>query len=365
MQSYICKRLLLAFPTILGILAINFFVIQLAPGGPVEQMIANMQGTGNALMERVVGSTSDTLSHASENLEPESILRSTDGMDQDLIDEIRRYYGFDRPIGERFFSMLKKYACFDLGDSFFRDISVAELIYEKMPVSISLGLWSTLLIYLISIPLGIAKAVRRGTAFDAWTSFGIVVASSIPAFLFAVLLVILFSGGAWLKLFPLRGLVSPGFDDFDTWHKILDYFWHMCLPITTLVIGGLAGLTMLTRNAFLDEMGKLYVIAARAKGLTQARILYGHVFRNAMMLVISGFPGVFIGIFFTGSMMIEIIFSLDGLGLMGFEAAMQRDYPIMFGTMYISTLMGIVLRIVSDITYTLVDPRINFEASVK
>lgn len=362
MRQYLCKRLIFALPTLLGILAINFFVVQLAPGGPVEEMIARIQGETNGYMERITGSQGDTLARAGSGTDENNLLRGAGDIDSKLMDEIRSYYGFDRPVGERFLRMLGNYLHFDLGTSFFRDRTVFELIREKLPVSISLGLWSTLIIYLVSIPLGIAKAVRRGSPFDAWTSFAVVIASAVPVFLFAVALIILFAGGAGLKLFPLRGLVSPGFENLSAIDQVLDYLWHMCLPVTAMVIGGFAGLTMLTRNCFLDELGKLYVVTARAKGLTETRILYGHVFRNAMLIVISGFPAAFLGIFFTGAMMIEIIFSLDGLGLMGFEATMQRDYPVMFGTLYISTLMGIILRIVSDISYALIDPRITFDA---
>ncbi len=361
MFPYLCKRFLFALPTLVGILTINFFVVQLAPGGPVESMVAQLQGEGNGYMDRVIGGSDDNLAHAESNTES-SLFKGNDSLDPTLVEEIKAYYGFDKPLGHRYLALLKNYLKFDLGESFFRDYSVVELIKEKMPVSISLGLWTTLLTYFISIPLGIAKAVRRGSPFDGWTSFSVVVASAIPVFLFAILLVMLFASGSGVKWFPLRGLVSPGFDQMRLGAQILDYFWHMCLPVTAMTIGGFAGLTMLTRNCFLDELGKLYVVAARAKGLTENRILYTHIFRNAMLIVISGFPGVFIGIFFTGAMMIEIIFSLDGLGLMGFEATMQRDYPVMFGTLYISTLLGLVLKIVSDISYALVDPRINFDA---
>ena len=360
MYTYLYKRFLFALPTLVGILSINFFVVQLAPGGPVESLVAQLQGEGNGYVDRVMGSTDDGLAHAKSD-EP-SLFKGGEGIDPALIEEIKAYYGFDRPLGQRYLDLLSNYLKFDLGTSFFRDCTVVELVKEKLPVSISLGLWTTLLTYLVAIPLGIAKAVRRGSAFDAWTSFGVVVASAVPVFLFAILLIILFASGSGITLFPLRGLVSPGFDQMGPLQQVLDYFWHLCLPVAAMTIGGFAGLTMLTRNCFLDELGKLYVVAARAKGLTEGRILYKHIFRNAMLIVIAGFPAAFIGIFFTGAMMIEIIFSLDGLGLMGFEATMQRDYPVMFGTLYISTLLGLVLKIVSDISYALVDPRINFDA---
>lgn len=325
-------------------------------------MIARIQGESNGYMERITSNTEDGGGAFTSGGQEKLLLRGTEGIEPELIEEIKVYYGFDRSIGQRYLNLLGNYLTFDLGSSFFRDRTVLELIREKLPVSITLGLWSTLIIYLISIPLGIAKAVHRGSVFDAWTSFIVVAASAVPAFLFAVFLILLFAGADGMGLFPLRGLVSPGFEQMAPMEKVLDYLWHICLPVTAMTIGGFAGLTMLTQNSFLDEMGKLYVVAARAKGLSETRILLGHVFRNAMLIVISGFPAAFIGIFFTGAMMIEIIFSLDGLGLMGFEAAMQRDYPVMFGALYISTLLGLVLKIVSDISYSLIDPRINFEA---
>ncbi|HSX89431.1 MAG TPA: microcin C ABC transporter permease YejB, partial [Pseudomonas sp.] len=288
--------------------------------------------------------------------------RGAQGLDPDLIAEIEKMYGFDKSAPERFWIMLKSYAQLDFGDSFFRDAKVIDLIIEKMPVSISLGLWSTLIMYLVSIPLGIAKATRHGSAFDVWTSSAIIIGYAIPAFLFAILLIVLFAGGSYWDWFPLRGLTSNNFDELSLGGKILDYFWHLALPITALVIGNFATLTLLTKNSFLDEIGKQYVTTARAKGLSNNRVLYGHVFRNAMLIIIAGFPSAFIGIFFTGSLLIEVIFSRDGLGLMSFEAAINRDYPLVFGTLFIFTLLGLVVKLIGDITYTLVDPRIDFES---
>ncbi len=358
MLAYILRRLLLIIPTLLGILLINFIIIQAAPGGPVEQMIAKLEGfdaaTGGAT-GRISGGGAEVGS-ASSNY------RGAQGLDPELVAEIERMYGFDKPAPERFWLMLKSYAQLDFGSSFFRDAAVIDLIIEKMPVSISLGLWSTLITYLISIPLGIAKATRHGSAFDVWTSSMIIIGYAIPAFLFAILLIVLFAGGSYWDWFPLRGLTSSNFDELTLGGKILDYFWHLAMPVTALVIGSFATLTLLTKNSFLDEIGKQYVVTARAKGLSNNRVLYGHVFRNAMLIIIAGFPSAFIGIFFTGSLLIEVIFSLDGLGLMSFEAAINRDYPVVFGTLFIFTLLGLVVKLIGDITYTLVDPRIDFES---
>jgi microcin C transport system permease protein len=350
MWQYLGKRFLFAIPTLIGILTINFFIVQIAPGGPVEAMIARIQNESDGYMERATGIREDSVDRMS----------SAEGIDPALIEEIRVYYGFDKPLFERYVQMMSSYLRFDLGRSFFKDATVVQLVRERMPVSISLGLWSTLIIYLVSIPLGIVKAVRNGSSFDSFSSFVIVAASSIPAFFVAIFLVIVFAGGDGLQVFPVRGLSSPGAAALPFVHRALDYLWHITLPVTAMTIGGFAGLTLLTRNCFLDELGKLYVVSARAKGVGEKRILFGHVFRNAMLIVISGFPAAFVGIFFTGSLMIEIIFSLDGLGLMGYEAALQRDYPVMFGTLYLSTLIGLVLRILSDISYAIIDPRINF-----
>ncbi|MFP6801389.1 MAG: microcin C ABC transporter permease YejB, partial [Pseudomonas sp.] len=354
MLAYIFRRLLLIIPTLFGILLINFIIIQAAPGGPVEQMIAKLEGFDGAT-SRIAGGGAE-VSVAGSNY------RGAQGLDPELVAEIERMYGFDKSAPERFWLMLKSYAQLDFGASFFRDAEVIDLIIEKMPVSISLGLWSTLIMYLVSIPLGIAKATRHGSAFDVWTSSMIIVGYAIPAFLFAILLIVLFAGGSYWDWFPLRGLTSNNFDELSFTGKLLDYFWHLALPVTALVIGNFATLTLLTKNSFLDEINKQYVVTARAKGLSNTRVLYGHVFRNAMLIIIAGFPAAFIGIFFTGSLLIEVIFSLDGLGLMSFEAAINRDYPVVFGTLFIFTLLGLVVKLIGDITYTLVDPRIDFES---
>ena len=361
MLQYLFKRILLLLPTLVGILAVNFFIIQLAPGGPVEQTIARLTGNGHSVLERITGGSPDELRPAEASIS-QSVYKGADGLNPELIKQIEKYYGFDKPVGERFLLMLKNYATMDLGESFFRDATVVDLILQKLPVSISLGLWSTLIIYVVSIPLGIAKAVRSGTRFDSWSTTAVILGNAIPTFLFAVLLVIFTAGGRYFQWFPLRGLTSPDFEQLNLLKQILDYLWHMVLPVTAMVLGGFAGLTMLTKNCFLDEIGKLYVLTARAKGLTKKRVLYGHVFRNAMLLVISGLPAAFISIFFTGSLLIEVIFSLDGLGLMGFEAAMERDYPVMFASLYIASLIGLVMKVVCDITYMFVDPRINFDS---
>ncbi|UVE19481.1 microcin C ABC transporter permease YejB [Pseudomonas sp. LS44] len=357
MLAYILRRLLLIIPTLLGILLINFIIIQAAPGGPVEQMIAKLEGFDSASG----GATGRISGGGGEVSVAGSNYRGAQGLDPELIKEIERMYGFDKPAPERFWIMLKNYLHLDFGTSFFRDAKVTDLIVEKMPVSISLGLWSTLIMYLVSIPLGIAKATRHGSRFDVWTSSAIIVGYAIPAFLFAILLIVLFAGGSYLDWFPLKGLTSNNFDELSWGGKVLDYFWHLVLPVTALVIGNFATLTLLTKNSFLDEINKQYVVTARAKGLTEHRVLYGHVFRNAMLLIIAGFPAAFIGIFFTGSLLIEVIFSLDGLGLMSFEAAINRDYPVVFGTLFIFTLVGLLVKLIGDITYTLVDPRIDFE----
>ena len=366
MLAYIIRRLLLIIPTLLGIMVINFAVIQFAPGGPVEVVIARFQGTAVDATARISGQGGELQQSGREDRQQSggsgSRYRGAQGIDPEIIKEIERQFGFDKPPLERFFLMMGKFLTFDFGSSFFRDRTVVELILDKMPVSISIGLWTTLITYLICIPLGIRKAVQDGSRFDVWTSALVIVGNAIPSFLFAVLLIVLFAGGSFLDLFPLRGLTSENFSSLPWWKKILDYAWHMTLPLTAMVISGFASLTMLTKNSFLDEINKQYVVTARAKGLTEHRVLYGHVFRNAMLIVIAGFPGAFISILFAGSLLIEIIFSLDGLGLLGFEAAINRDYPIMFATLYFFTLIGLVMRIVSDIVYTIVDPRIDFEA---
>ena len=356
MLAYILRRLLLIIPTLFGILLINFIIIQAAPGGPVEQMIAKLEGFDAA----AGGATGRISGGGSEVAASSSSYRGAQGLDPELIKDIEKLYGFDKPAPERFWIMISNYLKLDFGESFFRDAKVTDLIIEKMPVSISLGLWSTLIMYLVSIPLGVAKAVRHGSAFDVWTSTAIVVGYAVPAFLFAILLIVVFAGGSYLDWFPLRGLTSNNFDELSIWGKIVDYFHHLALPITALVIGNFATLTLLTKNSFLDEINKQYVVTARAKGLSERGVLYGHVFRNAMLLIIAGFPAAFIGIFFTGSLLIEVIFSLDGLGLLSFEAAMNRDYPVVFGTLFIFTLLGLVVKLIGDLTYTLVDPRIDF-----
>lgn len=358
MWAYVLRRVLLIIPTVLGILTLNFFIIQAAPGGPVEQMIAKVQGLQVEASARVSGPGAES----AQARDSSSTYRGAQGLDPQLVERIERMYGFDRPMWERYVRMLGDYLRFDLGESFFRSASVLSLIAEKIPVSLSLGLWSTLIIYALSIPLGIAKAVRHGSRFDVWTSTVMIVGNAIPVFLFAILLVVLFAGGSYFNWFPLRGLTSPGFADLSLGAKILDYFWHLALPVTAMVIGGFATLTMLTKNSFLDEIGKQYVTTARAKGLTESAILYRHVFRNAMLLIIAGFPAAFISMFFTGSLLIEVIFSLDGLGLLGFEATISRDYPVMFGSLYIFTLIGLLTKILSDMTYMLVDPRIDLGA---
>lgn len=351
MASYLLKRLLLVIPTLLAIITLNFFIVQAAPGGPVDQAIARMQGITSFGLERDIntGGVESLTSQGSR------------GLDQEIIAEIEKQFGFDKPLWERYFTMLGDYLRFDFGDSLFRANSVMGLVVERLPVSISLGLWSTLIIYLVSIPLGIRKAIRHHSRFDVWTSWLVVIGNAVPAFLFALLLIIVFAGGAYLDWFPLRGLVSPHFSELSWQGKILDYFWHMTLPVLAMVVGGFATLTMLTKNSFLDEINKQYVTTARAKGASEHRVLYRHVFRNAMLLIIAGFPATFISMFFTGSLLIEVIFSLDGLGLLGFEAIMQRDYPVMFGTLYIFALLGLLIGILSDIVYTWVDPRIDFE----
>lgn len=352
MQKYIIKRLLLIPFTLFGILLINFAIIQLAPGGPVEYMLAQYKGINTSATGNIHSGT--------PNLN-EQKYQGAKGVPDDLVKELEKQFGFDKPVHERFIKMLKDYATFDFGKSYYKNKTVLELIKERLPVSISLGLWSTLIIYLIAIPLGIKKAKKDGEQFDIITSTLIFTGSAIPVFLFAVLLIVLFAGGTYFQLFPLKGLTSDNWETFTLWHKITDYFWHITLPVICLVIGGLASLTMLTKNSFLDELSKQYVLTARAKGLSENRILYHHVFRNAMMIVIAGIPALLMKILFTGSLLIEIIFSLNGMGLLGYEAIMTRDYPIVFGTLYIFALLGLILKLISDLTYSLVDPRVNFE----
>jgi len=350
MFAYIVRRLLLIIPTLVIILLVNFVIVQAAPGGPVEQAIAHLQGIGGG---GVGGSSGEGISGGS---------RASRGLDPKLIADIEKQYGFDKPAPERLWLMLKSYAQLDFGNSFFRGKTVIDLILEKMPVTISLGLWATLITYLVSIPLGIRKAVRHGSSFDVWSSTAIVFGYAMPAFLFAMFLIVVFAGGTSLNWFPVRGLVSENFDELSTVGKIADYFWHLVLPVTSLVIGGFATLTILTKNSFLNEITRQYVVTARAKGLSERRVLYGHVFRNAMLLVISGIPQAFIAVFFAGSLLIEVIFSLDGLGRMSYEAAVSRDYPVVFGSLFIFTLFGLLIKLIGDLCYTLVDPRIDFAA---
>ena len=363
MGAYILRRLLLMIPTLFGIMAISFTVIQFAPGGPVEQVIARISGQAGDATDRISGGGGDS---AGQNFdasgEISSKYRGAQGLDPEFIKQLEVQFGFDKPPLERFFGMLWDYARFDFGESFFRDISVLELILEKMPVSISLGLWLTLISYAISIPLGIRKAVKDGSTFDVWTSGVIIVAYAIPSFLFAILLLVLFAGGSFWDFFPLRGLTSDNWDQLSLWGKIVDYFWHLALPLTAMVLSAFATTTLLTKNSFLEEIRKQYVITARAKGLSERQVLYRHVFRNAMLIIIAGFPGAFISAFFTGSLLIENIFSLDGLGLLGFRSVLDRDYPVVFANLYIFSLIGLLVGLISDLTYTWIDPRIDFES---
>lgn len=356
MFAYILRRLALIPFTLFGIMVINFAVVQFAPGGPVEQMLATLSGAQTDATAGFSGGGQDVASVPTGRE-----YRGARGLPEGLVDEIRSLYGFDKPPVERFVDMMTSYVTFDFGDSFFRNAPVVSLIADKLPVSVSLGLWSTLIIYLVSIPLGIAKAVRDGTPFDIWTSGLVIVGYAVPAFLFAILLVVLFAGGSMVSWFPLRGLVSDNWADLPWWQQILDYFWHLALPVTSLVIGGFATLTLLTKNSFLDEIGKHYVVTARAKGLTERRVLYGHVFRNAMLIVVAGLPATLVGLLFTGSLLIEVIFSLDGLGLLSYEAVLNRDYPIVFASLFIFTLIGLLLNLIGDLMYVAIDPRIDFE----
>lgn len=353
MRNYILKRILLIPLTLLGILLINFAIVQFAPGGPIEHTLAKFQGINVNATGKLGG--------AGAELIKASKYQGAQGVPEDLVKELEKQFGFDKPAYARFGKMVSDYARFDFGKSFYQDKTVGRLILERMPVSVSLGLWSTLIIYLVAIPLGIKKAVCDGTKFDVWTSFAVILGSAIPVFLFAVFLIVFFAGGTYLQWFPLHGLTSDDWEKLSWFGKIKDYFWHITLPVTAMVIGGFASLTMLTKNSFLDEINKQYVITARAKGLSENQILYRHVFRNAMLIVIAGFPSLLIKMLFTGSLLIEVIFSLNGIGLLGYEAIMTRDYPVIFGTMYIFALLGLVLKLISDITYSLIDPRINFD----
>ena len=366
MGAYILRRLLLMIPTVLGIMLVSFVIVQFAPGGPIERVIAQLQGTDVAATARIGGGAGGDIggsgaAGAGSADAVQSTYRGAQGLDPEFIRQLERQYGFDKPAYERFGLMIWNYIRFDFGQSYFRDISVVDLIIEKLPVSISLGLWMTLISYLISIPLGISKAVRDGTRFDTWTSAIVIIGYAIPGFLFAVLLIVLFAGGSFLDWFPLRGIVSDNWHQMPWYSKILDYLWHMTLPIIAMSLGAFATTTLLTKNSFLDEIRKQYVQTARMKGLNERQVLYGHVFRNAMLIIIAGFPGAFITAFFAGSLLIETIFSLDGLGLLSFEAIVNRDYPVVFATLYIFSLMGLLVNLLSDLTYTWVDPRIDFE----
>jgi microcin C transport system permease protein len=356
MGAYILRRLLLIIPTLLGIMIVNFTLVQFVPGGPIEQIIAQVEGQGD-VTGGFTGGGGSSLPGDSD-----SGYAGARGLPPEFIEQLEKEFGFDKPPLERFLTMMWKYMRFDFGESYFRSISVVDLVLEKMPVSISLGLWSTLIAYMVSIPLGIRKAVKDGSGFDSWTSGLIIAAYSIPGFLFAILLLVLFAGGSYWQIFPLRGLTSDNWHELGFFAKIADYFWHIALPVIASTIAAFATLTLLTKNSFLDEIKKQYVVTAKAKGLKESRVLYGHVFRNAMLIVIAGFPSVFIGVFFGGSLIIETIFSLDGLGRLGFEAAVARDYPVIFGTLFFFGLIGLVVGILSDMMYVFVDPRIDFES---
>jgi microcin C transport system permease protein len=363
MTAYIIRRLLLVIPTLLGIMIINFAVVQIVPGGPVEQMIAQMTGTAVESTVRFSGGGDENINSINtlDSSNFDSKYRGSQGLDPEIIKEIEEMYGMNDPAYIRFFSMIKNYLTFNFGESFFRDQKVIDLVIDKMPVSISLGLWTTLLVYLISIPLGIRKAIKDGSKFDIVSSTIITIGYAIPSFLFAIILIVFFAGGRYYDIFPLRGLVSENFEELTFLLKIKDYFWHLCLPLIAMLIGSFAGLTFLTKNSFLDQINQQYVITARAKGLTENKVLYGHVFRNSMLIIIAGFPAALNSILFTGVLFIEIIFSLDGLGLLGYEAVITRDYPVIFSTLYFFSLLGLILGIISDVMYSIIDPRIDFE----
>jgi microcin C transport system permease protein len=367
MATYVLRRILFIFPTLFGIMLISFLVVQFAPGGPVERVIAQLSGSDTGATSRISGSQSGDFtargqSPGASGLDAASSkYRGAQGLDPEFIKRLEVQFGFDKPAYQRFFLMLWNYARFDFGKSYFRDVSVLQLVKEKLPVSVSLGIWMTLLTYLISIPLGIRKAVRDGTRFDTYTSGVIIVGYAIPGFLFAILLIVLFAGGSFFNWFPLRGLTSDNWSQLPLWHKVLDYFWHLTLPILAMMLSSFAAMTFLTKNSFLDEIRKQYVLTARAKGCGENRVLYGHIFRNAMLIVIAGFPAAFVHAFFTGALLIETIFSLDGLGLLSFESLLNRDYPVVFANLYIFALVGLLVNLISDLTYTWVDPRIDFE----
>jgi microcin C transport system permease protein len=369
MAAYLLKRLLLIIPTLFGIMLISFAIVQFAPGGPVDRIIAQLTGRDSSIVSRIGGGGTDALQSGSQAQLGQgaadavtSKYRGAQGLDPEFIKSLEKQFGFDKPAYERFFIMMKSFLTFDFGKSYFRDVSVLQLIKEKLPVSISLGLWMMLLTYLISIPLGIRKAMHDGEPFDSWSSTVLVIAYAVPGFLFAVLLLILFAGSSFLQIFPSRGLTSDNWEQLSLFGKIVDYFWHLALPLIAMSLTAFTTMTFLTKNSFIDEIRKQYVMTARAKGLNDNQVLYGHVFRNAMLLIIAGFPGAFIGAFFAGALLIETIFSLDGLGLLSFESIEKRDYPVIFATLWIFSLLGLVLNIVSDFAYTLVDPRIDFES---
>ncbi|MBX9925000.1 MAG: microcin C ABC transporter permease YejB [Hyphomicrobiaceae bacterium] len=367
MAAYLLKRVLLIIPTLFGIMLLSFCIIQFAPGGPVEQMIAQLtgQGTGGAA-STIGGGGGDPGGGAGAAAaaagDATSVYRGSQGLDPAFIKSLEKQFGFDKPAHERFFLMIKSYLTFDFGKSYFRDKSVLELIKEKLPVSISLGLWLTLVTYLVAIPLGIRKAVNDGERFDVWTSSVLVIGHALPAFLVAVFLLVMFAGASFVQIFPSRGLGSENWNQLSPIGKVLDYFWHLTLPLTAMALGAFTTTAFLTKNSFLDEIRKQYVLTARAKGLTEQQVLYGHVFRNAMLLVIAAFPGAFVAAFFTGSLLIETIFSLDGLGLLSFESIEKRDYPVVFASLFIFSLIGLFVNLLSDFIYTLVDPRIDFES---
>jgi microcin C transport system permease protein len=367
MSAYIIRRILFMIPTLLGIMLVSFVVVQFAPGGPVERVIAQLSGSDTGATSRISGSPGGDLGMrgqpggASGIDAANSKYRGAQGLDPEFIKSLEKQFGFDKPAHERFFMMLKNYLTFNFGKSYFRDISVLQLIKEKLPVSISLGVWMMLITYLISIPLGIRKAVHDGEKFDTWTSGVLVIGYAIPGFLFAILLLVVFAGGSFFQWFPSRGLTSDNWNQLSTLGKVADYFWHLTLPIIAMSLGAFTTMTFLTRNSFLDEIRKQYVLTAQAKGLGERQVLYGHVFRNAMLLIIAGFPGAFIHAFFSGALLIETIFSLDGLGLLSFESVINRDYPVVFANIYIFAMLGLAVNLVSDFIYTLVDPRIDFE----
>jgi microcin C transport system permease protein len=367
MTAYIVRRILFMIPTLLGIMFVSFVVVQFAPGGPVERVIAQLTGSDTGAASRISGSPGGDfgargqLQGGSQVDASSSKYRGAQGLDPEFIKSLEKQFGFDQPAYIRFFIMLKNYSTFDFGKSYFRDVSVLQLIKEKLPVSMSLGIWMTLLTYLISIPLGIRKAVNDGSRFDVWTSGVVIIGYAIPGFLFAILLIILFAGGSFLDLFPLRGLTSDNWAQLPWWKKVFDYFWHLALPIISMGLGAFATMTLLTKNSFLDEIRKQYVLTAKAKGCTENQVLYGHIFRNAMLIVIAGFPGAFVSAFLTGALLIETIFSLDGLGLLSFESVLNRDYPVVFATLYIFSLVALIVNLISDLTYTWIDPRIDFE----